>query len=78
MLDPRKPELALALEKSYAAYGDSIHRDLQKSIDALLSRDGKLENAMKKLQMDLPRALIWQKLTDLKSSHNLYLQGKQV
>lgn len=78
MLDPHKLELALALEKSYAAYGESIHRDLQKSIDTLLMRDGKLENSMRKLQMNLPKALLWQKLTDLKLSHNKYLQDRVV
>ena len=73
MLNPRKSELNDALEKSYAAYGDSIHRDLQRAIDALLSREGKLENSMKKLQMYLPRASLWQKLADLKINHNQYL-----
>ena len=77
MLNPRKSELNDALEKSYAAYGDSIHRDLQRAIDALLSREGKLENSMKKLQMNLPRASLWQKLADLKTNHNQYLNDRQ-
>lgn len=77
MLNPRRSELNDALEKSYAAYGDSIHRDLQKAIDALLSREGKLENSMKKLQMNLPRASLWQKLADLKTNHKQYLNDRQ-
>lgn len=77
MLDPRKPEFKSAMEKSYAAYGDSIHSDFQKAIDALLLREGKLENSMKKLQINLPRALLWQKLADLKSRHNQYLKDLQ-
>ncbi len=77
MLDPSKAELKGALEKSHAAYGDSIHRDLQKSIDFLLSREGRLERAMTTLKMDLPKALMWQKLSDLKSDHNAYLIKQQ-
>lgn len=74
MLNPGKTELQNALEKSFDAYGNSIHKDLQKAIDELLSREGKLEKSIKNLQIHLPKALLWQKLKDLKSSHLAYLE----
>jgi Nucleotidyl transferase AbiEii toxin, Type IV TA system len=64
MLDPSRAELNAALEKSYAAYGKSIYRDLQKAIDALLTRDGRIAECMRMLKMEIPKALLWQKLKD--------------
>ena len=71
MLDPSKDELVNALAKAYTAYGESIHRDLRKAIDSLLSNEGRLEKSMRMLQMNLPRAMLWQKLNDLRSNEFL-------
>jgi len=71
MLDPSKDELVNALAKAYTAYGESIHRDLRKAIDSLLSNEGRLEESMRMLQMNLPRAMLWQKLNDLRSNEFL-------
>lgn len=64
MLDPSKLEFKAAFEKSTAAYGKSIYRDLQKAIDVLLIRDGRIEECMRMLKMELPKALLWQKLKE--------------
>ena len=71
MLEPRKEELQRAIQKSQLAYGNSICRDLQKSIEHLLSRENELEKCMEALKMNLPRALLWQKLNDLRSNEFL-------
>ena len=77
MLNPKAIELEKALEKSYDAYGNSVHKDLQKAIDDLLSREGKLEKSIKNLQIYLPKALLWQKLKDLRASHLAYLEKQR-
>ena len=63
------PSLALlreAVAKAEAAYGNSILRDLKKSIDALQSRPGRLERCMQVMAMTLPKAVLWQKIHALK------------
>ena len=69
MLNPSKGKLNNALQKAYLAYGDSIHRDIHKAINALLSNEGRLEGCIKMLKIDLPKALLWQKLDDLRAAH---------
>lgn len=68
MLDSKKDELQKALQKSQLAYGDSICRDLQKAVERLLTREHELEKCMEALQMNVPRALLWQRLNDLRSN----------
>ena len=70
MLSPNKAEFKWAITKALQAYGDSIHKDLHKAINALLIRDGYLEECMKMLKMEIPKALLWQKLNDLLASHS--------
>jgi hypothetical protein len=77
MLNPGKEELNNALQKAYAAYGESIHRDIHKAISTLLSNEGRLEACMKMLKVDLPKALLWQKLDDLRAAH-LAILNKQI
>jgi Nucleotidyl transferase AbiEii toxin, Type IV TA system len=65
MLVPNNVELKTALTKAYLAYGDSIHRDLHKALNRLLTRDGHLEECMKMLKIEIPKAFLWQRLKDL-------------
>lgn len=76
MLDPGKEELNKALLKAYSAYGDSIHKDLHKALEALLVNNDKLEKCINWLKIDTPKALLWQKLYDLKSAHMAILNRK--
>jgi hypothetical protein len=69
MLAPSKIELNASLKKAHLAYGNSIHRDLQKASNKLLAHDGWLEECMKMLKIDIPKALLWQKLNDLMRDH---------
>ena len=71
MLDSKKEELQKALQKSQLAYGDSICRDLQKAVERLLTSEHELEKCMEALQMNVPRALLWQRLNDLRSNEFL-------
>lgn len=62
MMSAPSPLLRQAAEKAEGAYGDAVRRDLQKAIDQLRTRQGWLERCMKAMEMQLPRALLWQKL----------------
>jgi hypothetical protein len=69
MLDMPRPSLTLAIEKASHAYGDSIVRDLNKAVDALRDRKGRLEECMTALKINkVPKALLWNKLRNLKKS----------
>ena len=64
-----KPSLALlrqAVAKAEQAYGKSILRDLAKAIETVQSRTGWLERCMKVMAMDLPKALLWQRIRALR------------
>lgn len=76
MLDPGKDELNKALQKAHSAYGDSIHKDLHKALEALLVNNDRLEKCIYWLKIDTPKALLWQKLHDLKSAHMAILNQK--
>lgn len=60
------PTLRAALAKAEQAYGDSIARDLGKAIDRLQNREGWLERCMQAMAMQLPRAVLWQKVRALR------------
>ena len=60
------PMLRAALEKAQQAYGPSVARDLGKAIDRLQSRTGWLERCMQVMSMQLPKAVLWQKVRALR------------
>ncbi|WP_374029955.1 nucleotidyl transferase AbiEii/AbiGii toxin family protein [Bdellovibrio bacteriovorus] len=62
-----KDELALAKSKAAEVYGESIQRDLEKAIDFLAMRKGRLEQCMDALKIDtVPKALLWKKIKNLR------------
>lgn len=65
MLQPKGKLRQQAFDKAREAYGDSIDRDLAKAIDALLQREGRLERCLQAMQVTLPKALVWQRITAL-------------
>lgn len=68
MMNLSKPLLAEAIAKAETDYGDSVARDLGRSVDALLERPGRLSHCMKQLSMQkVPRARLWQHLEALRS-----------
>jgi hypothetical protein len=66
MMNLTLPQLRMALEKATEAYGAAISRDLAKAIDRLQDRQGRLERCMQVMAMDIPKALLWQKIRKLK------------
>ncbi len=66
MMDLTVPQLLAALEKAIEAYGASITRDLSKAIDRLQERQGWLERCMNVMAMDMPKAVLWQKIRNLR------------
>jgi hypothetical protein len=65
MLQPKGKLLKQAMAKAEAAYGQSIGRDLEKAVDHLLGREGRLERCMAAMQVNVPRALLWQRIKAL-------------
>ena len=60
------PTLRAALVKAELAYGASVARDLGKAIDRLQNRQGWLERCMQVMAMQLPKAVLWQKVRALR------------
>lgn len=66
MMDLPLPALRAALAKAELAYGASIARDLGKAIDRLQNREGWLVRCMQVMAMQLPKAVLWQKVRALR------------
>jgi Nucleotidyl transferase AbiEii toxin, Type IV TA system len=60
------PTLRQAVAKTQQAYGEAVLRDLSKAIDRIQERAGWLERCMKVMAMDLPKAVLWQKIRALR------------
>jgi hypothetical protein len=59
------PPLALfrqAVAKAEVAYGRSIRESLAKAIEQLRTRQGRLDRCMAAMQMNLPKAVLWQRI----------------
>lgn len=68
MMQPGLPLLRQAIAKAEAAYGNAIRVDLEKAIHQLQQRQGWLERCMQAMAMTLPKALIWQRLRNLRKA----------
>lgn len=66
MLELSEKELLSAINKAEKAYGKSVQRDLNKAIDYLLNTQGRLEECMAAMKMEIPKALIWQLILKLR------------
>ena len=66
IMQPKLALLRAALAKAEAAYGPSVSRDLAKAISNLQCREGWLERCMQAMLMDMPKALLWQKVSVLR------------
>ena len=60
------PQLQAALQKATEAYGAAVARDLAKAIDRMQHRQGWLERCMQVMAMNLPKAVLWQKIRSLR------------
>ena len=66
MMNLPLPALRAALAKATEAYGPSVARDLGKAIDRLHNRTGWLERCMQAMAMQMPKAVLWQKVRALR------------
>jgi len=67
MLNLTKKEFVEATAKTKAAYGEAILKDLSKVVDRLGEENGLLERCMKAMDISVPRALLWQNISKVKS-----------
>lgn len=65
MLEAKPPVLRQALSKAESAYGQAIRRDLSRAIQRIKQRPGWLAHCMRTMTMDMPEALLWQKIRRL-------------
>ena len=66
MMKPSLTLLRKAVAKAERAYGGAILRDLDRALDRLRNRQGWLERCMLVMAIDLPKALVWQRLRALR------------
>lgn len=66
MMNLKLPQLRESLEKATKAYGSTISRDLGKAIDRMQNRQGWMERCMQAMAMDMPKAVLWQKIRSLR------------
>lgn len=66
MLCPSTRLLKKAVTKAESAYGDAIVRDLDKAIQSLQDRPGRLDRCLKALDIKLPKALLWDRIRRLR------------
>ena len=66
MMNPSLPLLRQAVTKAEAAYGHAILQDLEKALFRLQNRQGWLERCMQVMAINLPKALLWQRLRALR------------
>lgn len=65
MMQPRKDLLLQAAAKAREAYGSAVERSLHKAADYLQGRQGRLEQCLRAMQVDVPRALVLQRIKTL-------------
>jgi hypothetical protein len=66
MMKPTLPLLRRAIEKAEGAYGAAIRRDLQRAIDRMNERTGRLERCMQVMGMADTPAQVWQRIRALR------------
>lgn len=66
MMAPALGLLRQAVAKAQQAYGDSVLRDLRRAIELLNSRKDWLDRCMRVMAMNVPKALVWQRIRALR------------
>lgn len=65
MLEMSPCELEQACLKAETAYGAEIRRDLVQAVEKMKTRHGWMERCIDKLQIQLPKALVWDRMRRL-------------
>jgi len=63
MLEPSQKLMTAAITKAEGAYGQSIRKDLNKAIERMQVEDDWMERCMQALSIEIPKALLWQKVS---------------
>ena len=66
LMNPTTSLLRAGMTKAEQAYGTSVATDLAKAIDRLHDRPGWLDRCMQAMAMQLPKAVVWQKVRALR------------
>jgi hypothetical protein len=66
MMTLRLASLRKAMTKAEQPYGQAVARDLAKAIDRIENRVGWLERCMQVMSIELPKAVLWQKIRALR------------
>lgn len=67
MLQAALPTLRLAMRKASAPYGEAVHTDALRAVDRLRTREGWLQRCMDTMAIQLPKAVLVQRLRRLSS-----------
>lgn len=67
MMEPNRKLMQAAMAKAEKPYGFSIRQDLNKAIDRMQTEDGWMERCMHALSIEMPKALLWQKVRAVRS-----------
>ena len=65
MMHPGRKLLEQAIQKAQVPYGRTVETALAKAADKLRTREGWMEKCMAAMKMDVPKAVLWQRLKDL-------------
>jgi hypothetical protein len=65
MMAPKRALFQQAMVKAEHAYGASVAQDLAKAIHQLTARQDRLERCMTAMEMQIPKAVLWQKMRAL-------------
>jgi len=68
MMEPKQKLMRAAMAKAEEAYGHSIREDLNKAIDRMQTEDGWMERCMQTLSIEIPKALLWQRVRAVRPS----------
>lgn len=66
MMTPSLALLREAVEKAGTAYGKAVLADLIQAVDRLQNRPAWLERCMQAMGMEMPKALLWQRIRSLR------------
>ena len=66
MMAPSLPLLREAAAKAGTAYGNAVLADLSRAVERIQNRPGWMERCMQAMDMQLPKALLWQRIRSLR------------
>jgi len=66
LMELQKNDLRAGYEKACAAYGETIAKDLIKTIDRFEHQHGSLDRCLEKMEVTLAKALVWKHLRTLR------------